>query len=84
MSIWDGSTLRPSDSRAARLEPEEAAEVDAADAPAMGVDVISKAAGLSQFTAHSSFGGFEICVDCGVALWNSSRGRKNWELGVTV
>ena len=36
------------------MEPEDAADVDAADAPAMGVDVISKAAGLSQFTAHSS------------------------------
>ena len=59
---------RPRDSRAARLEPDVAADVDAADAPvaAVGVDVISnlKGAGLSLFLHFSVFiGGFEVCVD---------------------
>ena len=64
---------RPRDSRAARLEPDVAADVDAADAPvaAVGVDVISnlKAAGLSlilHFAIAVFIGGFEVCVDCEV------------------
>ena len=50
------------------MEPDVAADVDAADAPvaAVGVDVISnlKGAGLSLFLHFSVFiGGFEVCVD---------------------
>ena len=50
------------------MEPDVAADVDAADAPvaAVGVDVISnlKGAGLSLILQFAVFiGGFEVCVD---------------------